>query len=120
MSAGRTGAGAPAPDRTAPAATAPGGAERDRPAPGAPAAPAAGQAAGAPDIDGPLGPSLLKVIRGNPSPDELAAATAVLLALARRAAPADGGGTTATPRWRPAPADGCPPRSWKSRRSPAT
>ncbi|KUJ66231.1 hypothetical protein ACZ90_39300 [Streptomyces albus subsp. albus] len=80
-----------------------------------------GAAAGADDaalaIEGPLAPALVKVIRGNPSPDELAAATAVLLALARRAqsaAEAAADETARTPRWQPSLADGCPPRSWRS------
>ncbi|TVL89224.1 acyl-CoA carboxylase subunit epsilon [Streptomyces sp. SAJ15] len=76
-------------------------------------------------IEGPLGPALVKVIRGNPSPDELAAATSVLLALARRSAavernahqdrrPTDAG-------WRRGLPDGCSPRSWMSLpRTPAT
>lgn len=89
------------------------GPESGTPAPGATAG---GTAADALDIDGPLGPALVKVIRGNPSPDEIAAATAVLLALARRGAAAEDDAGGATPRWRPAPADGCPPRSWMSQR----
>ncbi|MFC0602066.1 acyl-CoA carboxylase epsilon subunit [Streptomyces palmae] len=78
---------------------------------------AADPAEGGPVIDGPLAPALVKVIRGNPGPDELAAATAVLLAVARRAEQAAGAAdqeSARTPRWQPSLADGCPPRSWRS------
>jgi hypothetical protein len=61
--------------------------------PSAPALPSAeaqrsaGPAEAAAALDGPLGPALVKVIQGNPNPQELAAAVSVLLAAARRATP---------------------------------
>ncbi|SPE64229.1 hypothetical protein SNS2_5556 [Streptomyces netropsis] len=61
-------------------------------------------------LRGPLGPSLLKVIGGNPTQEELAAVTAVLLALsARQERQPVAAGTPAAARWQRAGARGRPP-----------
>ncbi|MYV60683.1 acyl-CoA carboxylase subunit epsilon [Streptomyces sp. SID4931] len=67
-------------------------------------------------LDGPLGPSLIKVIRGNPTREEVAAVAALLLALndeprrrARRAA------RTRATSWTAARSNSWSPRSWVSR-----
>ncbi|MFH8370255.1 acyl-CoA carboxylase epsilon subunit [Streptomyces sp. NPDC018031] len=123
MSARPAGAGASAavPDATAPAAI-PSAAVPDATAPAtvAPRAPE-DTAPGVPGEDalairGPLGPALVKVIRGNPSPDEIAAATAVLVALARRGAPAGEGANAVPPRRQPAPAAGGSRHPWRAPR----
>ncbi|MFI1929089.1 acyl-CoA carboxylase epsilon subunit [Streptomyces sp. NPDC020330] len=66
-------------------------------------------------LDGPLGPALIKVIRGNPTREELAAVAALLLARdegagrrARRVA------RTRAARWSASRADVRLPRSWMS------
>ncbi|MGC9498909.1 acyl-CoA carboxylase epsilon subunit [Streptomyces sp. WG7] len=63
-------------------------------------------------FDGPLGPTLYKVVRGTPSAEELAVVAALLSALAAGAeeASADRGPATRRARWiRPEPV---PPTSW--------
>ncbi|GGR28885.1 acyl-CoA carboxylase subunit epsilon [Streptomyces netropsis] len=61
-------------------------------------------------LRGPLGPSLLKVIGGNPTQEELAAVTAVLVALsARQERQPVAAGAPAAARWQRAGARGRPP-----------
>ncbi|MEU2800536.1 MULTISPECIES: acyl-CoA carboxylase subunit epsilon [unclassified Streptomyces] len=72
----------------------------------------------APALQGALAPALFKVISGCPSPEELAAVTALLTALSASAAgPASDVAATrpvATADWgRP---EGCTPVSWAARR----
>lgn len=72
----------------------------------------------APALQGPLSSTLFKVIRGCPSPEEIAAVTALLTALSASAAPpaADAGAarTGDTADWgRP---EGFTPVSWMARR----
>jgi hypothetical protein len=71
----------------------------------------------APALEGPLGPSLFKVISGCPTPEELAVVTALLSSLTTSAA-----ATAAAPEPDgPAPAawgrpEAFPPVSWMARR----
>jgi hypothetical protein len=71
----------------------------------------------APALEGPLGPSLFKVISGCPTPEELAVVTALLSSLSTAAA-----ASAAEPDAdSPAPADwgrpeAFPPVSWMARR----
>ncbi|MBM7056850.1 acyl-CoA carboxylase epsilon subunit [Streptomyces durocortorensis] len=72
----------------------------------------------APALQGPLSSTLFKVIRGCPSPEELAAVAALLTALSASAAPpaadADAGRSGDAAGWgRP---EGFPPVSWMARR----
>lgn len=69
----------------------------------------------APALEGPLGPSLFKVISGCPTPEELAVVTALLSALSVATTAPDG------PEAEPAPAawgrpEAFPPVSWMARR----
>ncbi|ATW50996.1 acyl-CoA carboxylase subunit epsilon [Streptomyces xantholiticus] len=72
----------------------------------------------APALEGPLGPSLFKVISGCPTPEELAAVTALLSALSTTAATSAAGDPETD---EPAPAawgrpEAFPPASWMARR----
>ncbi|UYQ64844.1 acyl-CoA carboxylase epsilon subunit [Streptomyces peucetius] len=72
----------------------------------------------APALEGPLGPSLFKVISGCPTPEELAVVTALLSALTASAATTAPDGSKAPG---PAPAawgrpETFPPVSWMARR----
>ncbi|MFE6700416.1 acyl-CoA carboxylase epsilon subunit [Streptomyces sp. NPDC057718] len=72
----------------------------------------------APALQGPLSSTLFKVIRGCPSPEELAAVAALLTALSASAAPpaadAGAGRSGDAADWgRP---EGFPPVSWMARR----
>lgn len=60
-------------------------------------------------LRGPLGPSLLKVIGGNPTQEELAAVTTVLLALSARQERQPVAAGTSVARWQRAGARGRPP-----------
>jgi len=71
----------------------------------------------APALEGPLGPSLFKVISGCPTPEELAVVTALLSSLSTSAATSAAGPETDEP----APAawgrpEAFPPVSWMARR----
>ncbi|MFI9100849.1 acyl-CoA carboxylase epsilon subunit [Streptomyces fildesensis] len=72
----------------------------------------------APPFEGPLGPALLRVIKGRPTTEEIAAVAAVLAALSART-PTDPA-TPRTPdpaaRWARADATRFPPGSWMSGR----
>ncbi|MFE9571677.1 acyl-CoA carboxylase subunit epsilon [Streptomyces sp. NPDC006692] len=72
---------------------------------------------GAPTLAGPLAPVLIRVDRGNPTGEELAAISAVLVhAPALHAVPRTPRPTRAAPRWvGPAPGS-CSPCSWLSLR----
>ncbi|MCM2422916.1 acyl-CoA carboxylase epsilon subunit [Streptomyces sp. RKAG293] len=72
----------------------------------------------APPFDGPLGPALLRVIKGQPTSEEIAAVAAVLAALSVRAptAPATPHAHVAAARWARADATRFPPGSWMSGR----
>jgi hypothetical protein len=73
-----------------------------------------------PVLEGPLGPSLFKVLRGRPTPEELAAVAALLGALSASEAT----GARAQPKTHePAPAawgrrEAFPPVSWRARTGP--
>lgn len=71
-----------------------------------------------PPLDGPMGPALFRVIRGRPTPEEIAAVTAVLttLTLSRsgESGPAQDGESPAG--WDRVDARSFPPTSWRGRR----
>jgi hypothetical protein len=74
----------------------------------------------APALEGPLGPSLFKVISGCPTPEELAVVTALLSSLTMSAA-ASAASAAAPEADGPAPAawgrpEVFPPVSWMARR----
>ncbi|WP_330330515.1 acyl-CoA carboxylase subunit epsilon [Streptomyces sp. NBC_00536] len=65
-----------------------------------------------PALDGPLGPTLIEIIRGAPTAEEIAAVTALLTRLAAPAAPEPEAGPTAAGWDRAEP---FPPVSWRAR-----
>ncbi|MCX5203685.1 acyl-CoA carboxylase subunit epsilon [Streptomyces sp. NBC_00237] len=73
-----------------------------------------------PVLEGPLGPALFKVIRGVPTPEELAVVTALLTALSTPGAESGEGAASSRGRTS-APAatwdlpDALPPASWMAR-----
>ncbi|MFE0100175.1 acyl-CoA carboxylase subunit epsilon [Streptomyces sp. NPDC059009] len=66
----------------------------------------------APALEGPLAPTLFKVIHGSPTPEELAAVVALLTALTAGAPPNGEEDRGATARW--TRAEATPPSSWKA------
>ncbi|WP_156725389.1 acyl-CoA carboxylase epsilon subunit [Streptomyces apocyni] len=68
-------------------------------------------------LEGPLGPSLLRVIEGKPTPEELAAVAMVLMAASLRASqPTDpDAGMTVPARWQRAGVTSSLPGSWMAR-----
>ncbi|MFH9758042.1 acyl-CoA carboxylase subunit epsilon [Streptomyces anulatus] len=73
--------------------------------------------AGPPSLDDPLGTAWVRVLRGNPTPEELAAVTVMLVTLASRRGEAPperppAGGAA----WKAGMPTGCSFRSWKAHR----
>ncbi|MDJ0382259.1 acyl-CoA carboxylase epsilon subunit [Streptomyces sp. G-G2] len=65
-----------------------------------------------PAFDGPLGPTLIEIIRGTPTAEEIAALTALLTTLAAASAPEPGPVPAAAGWDRP---ERFPPASWRAR-----
>ncbi|MCZ4123384.1 acyl-CoA carboxylase subunit epsilon [Streptomyces sp. H39-S7] len=75
-------------------------------------------AAVAPSLDGPTAPALFRVVKGRPTPEELAAVTAVLttLSVSRAGGPGQVPDGESPAGWDRLDARSFPPTSWRVRR----
>ncbi|MCB5183443.1 acyl-CoA carboxylase epsilon subunit [Streptomyces antimicrobicus] len=72
----------------------------------------------APALEGPLAPTLFKIINGRPTPEELAAVAALVAALTSRHTDGDAAPAADAARWeRPGL---LPPASWQAPAAPRT
>ncbi|MFF8500058.1 acyl-CoA carboxylase subunit epsilon [Streptomyces anulatus] len=67
-------------------------------------------------LDDPLGTAWVRVLRGNPTPEELAAVTVMLVTLAAGRGEAPPVRPPAGAAWKPGMPTGCSFRSWKAHR----